>query len=52
MVDINYIIGETEWKIALMDEADLKGELTDDELDELEKLKQDLKEMIEAGDQL
>ena len=52
MVDINYLISELEIKIDMMNESDLKGELSDEELDELDKLKSDLKAMLEAKDEL
>ena len=52
MVDFNELIGELELKIALMDEADLKGELDDEEFDELDKLKKDLIILLEDKEQL
>lgn len=43
MVDINYLISESNIKIVLMNEADLKGELSDEGLD---KLKEDLRLLL------
>jgi len=47
MADFNYLIGELGLTIALMNEADLKGELSDEELEELDKLKEDLRLLLE-----
>ena len=49
---INELIGELQMQIEIMDESDLKGELSDEELKELKVMKIKLAEMIESANEL
>lgn len=50
--NIMEMIGELEFQIDIMNESDLKGELDDNEYDELKRMKQKLAEMLEAMNEL
>lgn len=49
---INELIGELQTQIEIMNESDLKGELSDKELKELKQMKIKLKEIIESSNEL
>ena len=50
--NIMEMIGDLEFQIEIMNESDLKGELTDDEYIELKEMKKKLKQMLEAMNEL
>lgn len=50
--NIMEMIGDLEFQIDIMNESDLKGELDDNEYEELKRMKIKLAEMLEAMNEL